>query len=323
VQVSSQRGLVCLASDGVNDWLLALCESLRTHSPQLPLLVIPYDAETVKVEATLRKYGHKLYTDSLGPIDVVGRSYWPDRAGAAKGFRKFAAWSTFETFLFLDSDVVVLDSVEPYFDAFEAARADFMYFASDVEQVYVEGALRDAMLEAGSVGFNAGMFLSRRGFLEPGDLQTLAGLPRCVRAGFVDNMDQSAANYLVDHKSAVVVDANALVSDRVAAAAVMRLREEAGRVVVRDARVGNTGKPASLIHWAGYSQHPFIPYRRVFLRYRLPGASRRERLAFEARSLARAVKARPPASVLRFLRAAGLRAYSIARARLLGRIREA
>ena len=93
-------------------------------------------------------------------------------------------------------------------------------------------------------------------------------------------------NFAVDLKGLSVGDANDAVPEFAAAAALMRVKQVGGRYVMADHRVPKTsGRTVSLMHWAGYSFGPYMPYRRLFLHYRLRGRTRRQVLEFQARQM--------------------------------------
>jgi hypothetical protein len=75
------------------------------------------------------------------------------------------------------------------------------------------------------------------------------------------------------------------VTSLVDAAALMRIKRDRGKLVLADARTPETGREVSLIHWSGYHVRPFMPYRRIFLAYRLLGRSRHERWRYKLATL--------------------------------------
>jgi hypothetical protein len=300
-----QRGIVTLANDAVLDALIALCESLRQHDPVLAVTVIPFDERVSRTRPVVAEYGHHLLAGaSLAAMDALGRRYWPGETFKPHVMRKFCAWVTYDTFLFLDADVVVLGAVDPYFDAFDASGADFMHFAPGIEQVYEPGAVRQRMLpEHHTAGFNSGVFMSRRNALTLPSLESFMESARPLRGAFVDNLEQTFMNYCVDVGGLRSVDANELVDDVVVAGALMRCKRSPEGLVLRDRRVPQSGRRVSMVHWAGYAIGPFMPYRRIFLSYRLaPDATFGNRLRRDVADIARLAR-----------HASARRAYHVAR----------
>jgi len=270
------RGVACLANDGVVDWLIALCESLHRHNPGLPLTVIPFDDRLARTRATLDRFGYDLFEGpALAAVKRLGADYWPNDEFKASAMRKFCAWETYDTFLFLDADIVVLRPLDPYFDAIDTADADFLYFATDLVQVYRPGALRERMLaEHRTAGFNSGTFMARRDSLSLDTLGPLAAAAAPLRSEFVDNLEQTFVNYVVDVSGIKKADANELVTDLAVAGGLMRIVRSGADFVLADRRVPYSGRLVSMIHWGGYKIGPLLPHRQLFLRYRLAAESR-------------------------------------------------
>lgn len=127
----SPEGVLCLANDAVIGDLTALCESVRRHDPQLPLTVIPFDDRVERTRRLLAGFGFDLFSGpQLEEMDELGRRYWPGETFRPRTMRKFCAFTgAYERFLFLDSDIVLFESMEPFFAAFRASTSDFMFFA--------------------------------------------------------------------------------------------------------------------------------------------------------------------------------------------------
>jgi hypothetical protein len=300
----SREGIICLANDTVIDSFRALCESLRVHCPNRRLTVIPFDASVERTRAVVEAFDYDFYEDpSLDAMDVLGDQYWPGEAVRAHTMRKFCAfWGPYDTFLFLDADIVVVGPLDTYFEAFQASQADFMYFTSDLAMVYT-GEVRNAMVvNRGAVGFNTGQFMGRKRALTPPMLDKALEESRSCRHGFVDIAEQTFFNYVVDTVELTKVDAHQAVPEVIDAWAGMRLKRQDGHLVLADARRPESGRPVSMVHWAGYRIGPFMPYRRLFLAYRLPHAGVREGLAYRTASMvsaARRVSYRTPLRVIR------------------------
>jgi hypothetical protein len=287
------EGVLCLANDAVIDGLIALCESLREHDPGLPLTIIPFNDDVVQTRDMAGVYGFSLLDDPLiVAMDRVGAVYWPKHQHRANALRKFCSfWGPYDRFFFLDSDIVTLTSVAPYFKAFRESDADLMWFSPDLNKVYHPGPVRDEMLSRyNTVAFNSGQFLGRRGVLTPAMLSALAETAQAYRYGFVDILEQSFINYVVDVRGLTKVAGRDLVPELAVAAAAMRMRRVEGRLLLDDPRTPDSGRYVSLIHWSGYKLVPLMPYRRTWLSYRLAGKSRIERVAYCIAALAATVR---------------------------------
>jgi hypothetical protein len=293
---SSARGLVTLANDAVVEDLVVLLESVTSHEPALPVTVIPFDEDVSMVADVVSSRGHTMYAGPLLEVmDEVGRRYWPGETMLPRNMRKFCAfWSSYETFFFLDADSALLGPIEPYFDAFDASDADFLYFHPDVENCYRPGRFRDVLVRRyGSVGFNGGAFLSRHRALEVEAVRARvdSAAPARARGDFVDNLEQTFLNYCVDCEGLRKLSWADAVPGLTAASALMLMRRRGGVMVLEDARTPDSGRPVAFLHWAGYRTGPFMPYRRIFRRYRLgPEAPLGSVVAYEARSLGRSLR---------------------------------
>ena len=288
-----EEGIICLANDGVVEALRALCRSIRVHDPGRHVTVIPFDDQLAQTRDVLDAFGFDLFQDeSLARMEALGHRYWPDGALPPHVMKKFCAfWGPYERFLFLDADIVLLRSAEPYFAAFRDSGADFMYFRPDIENVYRPGPVRETMIEQyGTAAFNSGTFLGRRGALTPERVEELEREARPLRHGFVDNLEQTFANFCVDAAGLRKIDGQTV--PYAVAGALMRVRREGADWVMRDARVPEEmGRPVGIMHWAGYATGPYMPYRRMFLDYRLPDTPATGKLAYQAASMWRTARA--------------------------------
>ncbi len=295
---AGSEGIVCLANDGIIDGLIALGESLRANSPNTSLTVIPFDTNLRRTRALAARLGFDIYDDpSLAEMDSLGARYWPGDEWRPHTMRKFCAfWGPYERFMFLDADIVVLRPLDPYFEAMRAQPAQFMYFTTDMTQVYEQPLGNEMIARRASVGFNTGLFMGRTGTVTPSMLEECLASSHSHRREFVDINEQTFINYVVDETELPKVDAHEAVTGVVDAWAGMRLKRRDGGFVLADARMPESGRPVTLIHWAGYALAPLMPYRSTFLSYRLAGATRRQRISYQATSLAviRSVSLRTP-----------------------------
>ncbi len=279
---AGSEGIVCLANDGIIDGLIALGESLRANSPNTSLTVIPFDANLRQTRELTARLGFDIYDDpSLAAMDSLGERYWPGEEWRPHTMRKFCAfWGPYERFMFLDADIVVLESLDRYFEALRAQQAEFMYFTTDMTKVY-EGTLREEMIaRRAAVGFNTGLFMGLRGRLTAAMVEDLFATCQSDRGGFVDLLEQTFLNYAVDVTGLSKVDAHEVLPDAIDAWAGSRLRRKGDGFILEDARTPESGRKVTLIHWAGYDIAPSMPYRSTFLTYRLAVATPRERISY-------------------------------------------
>lgn len=291
-RASGSEGIVCLANDGIIDGLIALAQSLHANSPGTPVTIIPFDTNLEQTRRIAGRLGYEIYDDpSLEEMDALGRRYWAGDSWRAHTMRKFCAfWGPYDRFMFLDADIVVLESLDRYFEALRAQQAEFMYFTSDMSKVY-KGPLRDEMVaHRAAVGFNTGLFMGLRGGLTPPMLEDLLAACQAYRDGFVDLLEQTFLNYAVDVSGLSKVDAHAVVTDAIDAWAGVRLKRRNDGLVLADARTPESGRKVTLIHWAGYPIAPSMPYRSTFLTYRLADATPRERISYRIGCIAASLR---------------------------------
>jgi hypothetical protein len=270
------------------------------------MTVVPFDGQLSHTRRVLARFGYDLYDDpTLAAMDNLGARYWPRDSRRPHAMRKFCAfWGPYERFFFLDADIVVLHPLEVYFDAFRRLDVDFMYLATAVSGVYRAGPVRDEMVSRyHTAGFNSGTFLGRRGTLSTDMLNELATTAVSYRHGFVDNLEQTFINYAVDMAPLSKADAHTAIPDLVEAGALMRLKSKDGQFFLADARTpAVSGRPVSMIHWAGYNITPFMPYRRTFLAFRLARATRWQRLRYHVECFVGAARKATWKTPVRFVR---------------------
>lgn len=280
---TSHLGNYCvyiLGSDGVISFLEALFVSIREHSPTIPVLIIPYNEELDETRVLCKRFGFSIHQDAAYSAlerigsNVFGSSPYPNHH---RLFRRLAAfWGPYETFLYLDADICVLAPLEPLFDVFQASGSCFASFDNDHDRVYLPGPLRDRMInDHGSVGFNSGHFVSRRGILELTDFENLARDASLLEASFQDKADQGFLNFVIDEKRIDQVrfpDVMPTLADKQWAN--QKLEKRAGTWFLRgQSSVGNE-KRLVLIHYSGCGRPSWgMPNRWIYYRYLLHGRS--------------------------------------------------
>ncbi len=278
-------GVYCLANDTVLDWFIALCESLRSVEPAIPLVVIPFDEAVEKLSKLRGRYGFSFIDDrSLDDLDRIGATLYPENHAAAHLHRKFAVfWGPFDHFLFLDSDIVVVSELHSVLSGYLSSPCRFLYFDRDLDQVYRPGAFRDRMARAyASKGFNTGAFVSSKGMLTIDDVRAAAVAAVSLVKNFAPTGEQPFFNYCVDTKRLSVLRAADVLPGRPMAAwgglTPPKRVEREKRLM--DRRSGDVSKRVLLIHWAGVPCDLAMPNRGIFMSYRLKGRPPLARLAF-------------------------------------------
>jgi hypothetical protein len=278
-------GIYCLGNDRVLEWLIAFATSLRRHEPARRVIVIPFDDRVEGLRRLAEAFGFELLDDPvLERLDAIGRAVWPADPQRAGIMRKLAVFAgPLDRFLYLDADVVVLRPLEPYFAAVDRSAADVLYFRADIDEVYRPGSLRQ---DVPTVGFNTGVFAGRHGALTPAAVEPLVDRAIADMAGFADTAEQPFFNYWASLCGVTTESFTELVPEMTDAWAGMRIRRRGGERVLDDPRVPESGRPVSLVHWAGYRPVSWMPLRTLFVESRLSGRrSPLARFRFELRWL--------------------------------------
>lgn len=272
------------------EWVLALLESLRIHSPKHQLVVIPFDDRIEKLVELSGKYKFQFFEDAslLQELDRIGSCFSKEHFHI-RVFRKFAAfWGPFDHFLFLDSDVVLLSDFEELFQAYLSLDCDFMGNDPDMEQVYKPGSFRESMItDYSAKAFNAGCFLSSKNVFTLPEVQSIQKNADSIKEYFsLVGGEQPFLNYCV-HTKKLKYKAFPDVIDDLSlwtwAKLAIRKSGDAYRVV--SPGDPEDGKRLPYIHWSGIRCNPGMPNRTLFLTYRLSNAPWLARVRYACTSL--------------------------------------
>lgn len=268
-------GIYSLANDKVLEWAIALLESFRTYDTQSPIHIIPFDNNISKLRQVSQKYNFDFYQDSnLELLDELGAKVRGVNDIHNHRFRIFSIfWGSLEHFIFLDSDIVVLDNLQELFQTYLNSDYEFMYYYRNIfDKVYKAGEFRDKMIrEYGANGFNAGSFVSSKGVFSLNEIKELAERAAKIRQYFADNcIVQPFVNYCVDIKR---------LKTQAIADAIPDLGPEWAKYEIEclDDTYKANGKRILYSHWAGFGYGPDMPNRHLFLKYRLKSLSRLSR----------------------------------------------
>ncbi len=279
------RGVYILGNDVVLEYAIGLFRSLRHHSPDIPVRLLPYDNRLEKLRPWLERYRIDLHPDpDYGFYDRLGDELLERVHLGHHMFRKFAAFAgPYDDFLYLDADIAVLAPVEELLARFARSGAEFMTFDSDLDNVYRRTPWRAALEQSGRTkGFNAGAFLSRRGLFPRPRLTALLAEARRVRENFVFQYDQPFFNFAVDTtglRQVRLAEFDPTCPDKQWGDQVPFIEHEgAWRLGTPGHR--DYGKVQPFIHWAGHDAGERTPNRHVFYHYRLLGEAWPTRLAY-------------------------------------------
>jgi hypothetical protein len=269
-------GVYCLANDHVLEWFQAFVRSLRIHDPDLPLTVIPYDDSVAKLKELQAQFNFSLMgKPACQRFDAIA-----DRVAGQKiaggTFRKLCCFfGEYESFVFLDSDVVVTTPLEPFLRAFESMECDLVYFDSDITMSYTPEFGRKMASEYGSPGFTTGSWIARRSSVTEGEILEAVERGEKIRDGFSIWGEQPFFNYLFDVTRRRRVPAWTILA--------ALTREPSGRIIrhhrARDQYFDHNDRLIPFIHWAG-CEWPTMFCPEIFLRYRTMGMDWPERTVY-------------------------------------------
>ncbi len=269
-------GVYCLASDEVLEWFQAFVRSLRKHDPSLPLTVVPYNSSVTRLKALQASFSFKMMDEVAATrFDAIAHRVAGQRI-AGGTFRKLSCFfGEYDTFLFLDSDIVVTRSVEPFLKACEKVACDFVYFDSDISMAYTPEFARKMAAEYGSPGFTSGTFIARRGTVTEMEIMAAVDSGEKIRDNFSIWGEQPFFNYLLDVTRRRKIPANMLVPGITDLPSAMDFSHDSKRDEYVDAK----GRQIPFIHWAG-SEYPTMVRPEVFLRHRTLGMGGWERMSY-------------------------------------------
>jgi hypothetical protein len=237
----------------------------------MPVWLIPFDGRVSEVLNLCEKHRFNVVRDSsLEVLDGLGTMLYPNSYVAQHAFRKFLIfWGPLHEYLFLDSDIIVLEPLDAVFEMLDSSNAQLIYWDQDHEQVYRKGSFRDHMIQRyNSKGINTGALLGRRDVLTIEQVENAGRNVLPHRDQFANTLEQPFFNYCLDRAKARMTYIGDVVNKTVRVwAGVPGLgipRWGTRSATESDTRVASW---TPFIHWAGYKLHWNIPYRTLFQCY--------------------------------------------------------
>jgi hypothetical protein len=197
-----KRGVYFLANDVILDLAIAFLNSFRAYNPSISLCLIPFSDDIEQLGRLASRYDFSIWSDLtvLQRCDDISRVFHGYIAGQ---YRKLAAWEgRYDQFVYIDSDTVVLESVDFVFE--HLSRFDFVTSHSNdpyirkwvwKDSIYSTEALTQEQI---AFATNTGFITSRRGCLTVDE--AFDRLPKAVE--LADHMElfcaeQPFLNYLM------------------------------------------------------------------------------------------------------------------------------
>ena len=259
-------GVYCLANDRVIEWFHMFARSLRHFNPDLPLTVIPYNADFARLKQLAPRYHFDLVSEAEAARFEVLEPKIMKMNRHAGMFRKWASFfGPYDEFILFDADIAIAMPLDSIFSAFTRSQKDFLYFDTDITMVYRPEHAAMMQAKYGSPGFNAGTFGSRKGVITEATLWEMADRAEAVRHLFEPmQVDQPFLNYVFDTLPRSMTSLHDLLpelSPKPWARVPFQLDPSTSRA--KDAE----GYQMPFIHWAG-CHYPIMVRKEVFLHYR-------------------------------------------------------
>ena len=196
------KGIYLLGSDGTIEDCIAVLSSIRTYNTLVPICLIPFDQSIEKIRRLQERYNFSIYDNAhvLSACDKLG-SYIH---GSATGhYRKIAAWhGKFQKFIYIDTDTIVLDSVDFVFDmldeyAFVTAHSNVK---NSIKWVWKPSIYESGLLDKNQIEYaaNTGFIASHVGDLDVFRvLKNLSAIDSIKSFMNIDCKEQPLLNYLI------------------------------------------------------------------------------------------------------------------------------
>lgn len=292
-------GIYILANDVVYDQLVALLNSLEVHAGNYPICILPYDDRLERVRSEIKNRKNvEIFadTDAIELWENFSEQVWeahPDafKIWEEKGIsgvyrmgmhRRFCGFDgVFNRFIYLDADILVLNSLDYIFqqlDNSDFVAYDFQY--KDPTHVYNVNSPRLLNVFSNSridsEIFCAGMYASKKGIF---DAQKRNQLLSQLQGGdaeilYMNAPDQTILNYIVMSSGISSYNfSRNLPEDEVSGCCVTSAHFEEKNHLLYD-----KGIRLTYLHYIGLSSSLFtnvcagenvgFPYRDIFLHYR-------------------------------------------------------
>lgn len=293
-------GIYILANDVVYHQLVALLNSIEVNAgKQYPVCVIPYDdrLERVRQEVQARKNVELLedaasitrwenFSTEIWKAHPKAFNIWQERGNTGVYrlgmHRRFCGFDgPFERFIYLDADILVMNSLEPIFQRlndYDFVVYDFQY--KDPTHVYNVDSQKLLEIfdkkDIDSQIFCAGLYASKRGIFDEERRNYLLSKLRAGEAEilYMNAPDQTILNYMVMRSGIHSYNFSRHLSEsEVTGCCVTSPHFEA-----RDNVLYDKGNKLTYLHYIGLSSKLFnnlcagenidFPYRDLFLHYR-------------------------------------------------------
>jgi hypothetical protein len=205
-----RRGIYIVANDQVADQAIALLSSLRSYDNEIPIVLIPFNADFEQVFHILsHEFGVELFPD-LSFVDeftqVIADIFPKDFLKLPNKLRKLIAWfGPLDEFLYIDTDILWFEPVKQTLDCLRNADficCDFHYKSRQLADIFSPIVLEKNIFNSADLldVFNSGFWGSRKSAFTLESMKAL--LKECAaHREYFDfssgTTDQPIMNYLV------------------------------------------------------------------------------------------------------------------------------
>ncbi|GAA6620302.1 Npun_R2821/Npun_R2822 family protein [Scytonema sp. NUACC26] len=294
------EGIYILANDIVYDQLVALLNSIEANAgKKYPICIIPYDERLERVKCELQNRTNVTIFEDNGILkswNEFATKVWQAHPNAFKIWqengisgiyrhgmhRRFSCFDgPFEKFIYLDADIVILNSLEYVFQ--QLNKNDFVVYdfqykdpkhvynlnSDKLLDIFSEARITNEIFCAGMYGSKKGLFNERRreeliSWLEKGEAEIL----------YMNAPDQTILNYMIMRSgiSSYNFALHLSKSERTGCSVTSNHFEEKNNILY------DRGNRLTYLHYIGLESQLFtnvcsgknidFPYREVFLHYR-------------------------------------------------------
>ena len=254
------KGVYFLANNKIFDLAVAFLRSFRRHNPDIPLCLIPFDKDFDMIAALKDGYGFSIFDNDelLDCCDKISQRFHGRVLGT---YRKLAAWEgNFESFIYIDCDTVVTDSIDFAFDSLR--HGDYVGSHSNIahirkwvwkDSVYDTNLLTPPQIDYAA---NTGFFVSVRGLFPMKYCMAKVNQALELRDSMeLHCMEQPYLNYLAVSSGYRYTSLSVLKSSGLAPTARLEWWAGTPNARVSEGRLYSPlGDPIFLVHWAGIFQ---------------------------------------------------------------------
>ena len=283
-KITTARGVYFLANNAVFEQVVAFLRSFRTHNPDIPLCLIPFDGAFDKIAALKDAYSFFVFDGPglLANCDAISEKFHGHVLGT---YRKLVAWEgIFETFIYIDVDTVVTDSIDFAFE--QLKHGDYIASHSNIEHircwVWKDNVYATNLLTEPQIAYstNTGFFVSRRGVLPMKYcMAKVTGALELKDSMELDCMEQPFLNYLVVTSGYSYTSLLKLLIDGIVPSVSLEWWAGTPEGKVDGGKLLDPcGAGVFLVHWAGIwkkagGSSDGLPYKELWDFYRRPGVS--------------------------------------------------